>query len=301
MKYVLQIGVVIVFCVAALCGCTKNDLQANDVTVSPTPADSITTVKTAEELLAFFDAGGPTAVLANSISLGNAMLRLTAARGAISIEGAGYTVAGESDCVIRMEEGCTLVLNHITIEGKKDGMGFLGAVQIGGQNTVIRGNGNALHANAQVKILPESSITFESADGSGVLCAGLEIGENAEVSCIAREQGINTSREDLILCAGSSLHAQAGGYNAVKIGGALRMFDGAAITVTNSGEFHGAEVGELAIDGDVTLNMTGGAKGVGLFVVDLYDDFSVYGACKPEMRFENGKGSVTFLGDRPAS
>jgi hypothetical protein len=79
------------------------------------------------------------------------------------------------------------------------------------------------------------------------------------------------------------------------------MLDGAAITVVNSGEFNGAEVGELEIEGDVTVNMTGGTKGVGLFVVDLYDDFSVYGACKPEMRFENGKGSVAFLGDRPAS
>ena len=61
------------------------------------------------------------------------MLKLTAQRGSITIDGNGYTLSGTGDCIIRLDEGCKLTLNDITVHSGSTAIGCLGSAEIGGE------------------------------------------------------------------------------------------------------------------------------------------------------------------------
>ena len=73
------------------------------------------------------------------------------------------------------------------------------------------------------------------------------------------------------------------------------MRDGSTLNVTNTSEYHGAEIQSLRVEGKVTINAVGGGNGVGLFIAELREDIYVMGSCDPEPRYENGRGRVNFV------
>ena len=94
-----------------LIGCS-----ANNERIDLTDPLSGSSILSAADLEAFFKYGeNDTAVLAASFSMEDTMLKLTAQRGPITIDGNGYTLSGTGDCIIRLDEGCKLTLNDITL------------------------------------------------------------------------------------------------------------------------------------------------------------------------------------------
>ena len=71
--------------------------------------------------------------------------------------------------------------------------------------------------------------------------------------------------------------------------------EGALLRVTNNGEYHGAEIHDLSVEGVASVEATGGSKGVGMFLFEQEEDVYLVGSCTPELRFEVGNGSVTFV------
>mgnify|MGYP000828576293 FL=1 len=94
---------------------------------------------------------------------------------------------------------------------------------------------------------------------------------------------------------GSKLTACSGQYNAVKCSNTLVLNDGAVFEVSNTGEYHGAELEALEVHGTVTIKASGGEKGAGLFLFELNDEIMVMGFCTPDYRIESGHGNIEFI------
>ena len=73
------------------------------------------------------------------------------------------------------------------------------------------------------------------------------------------------------------------------------MEEGSALIVENRGEYHGAEITALAVNGAVTIEAKGGKNSSGLFLFEQLQNIAVIGSCEPKARFESGKGSITFV------
>ena len=118
-----------------LIGCS-----ASNERIDLTDPLSGSSILSAADLEAFFKYGeNDTAVLAASFSMEDTMLKLTAQRGSITIDGNGYTLSGTGDCIIRLDEGCKLTLNDITVHSGSTAIGCLGSAEIGGENANIIG------------------------------------------------------------------------------------------------------------------------------------------------------------------
>jgi len=103
-------------------------------------------------------------------------------------------------------------------------------------------------------------------------------------------------KNDLWMGRGASLYAETSAYYcALKCAGLLRMEDGASLTVKNLGDYHGAEIDGIQIDGRVRIEADGGEKGVGIFLFELNDSFTAAGHCEPPLRFESGQGALEFV------
>ena len=59
------------------------------------------------------------------------------------------------------------------------------------------------------------------------------------------------------------------------------MRNGATLHVTNNGEYHGAEIHDLSVEGVAALEAVGGGKGVGVFLFEQEEDVYFVGSCTP--------------------
>ncbi len=252
-------------------------------------------ITTAAQLLQVVAEGKTdTITLAASIDLGEEMLRMDAENASLTIIGNGFTVSGNGDCVIRLAKGCSLTLEDVTLNGGASAIGCLGNAGITGEAT-IKAIANSVHAMGKVTFGEGSRFFITSNVGSGVNAQGLELLNDARVRAEGALGGIAVLRDDVVLNAGSVLDANTKeNYNALKCEGTLVMRDGAKLIANNEGEYHGAEVFQIAIEGTVTIEARGGSKGVGLFLFALEQTDNVIGFCEPELRFEVGEGSLAF-------
>ncbi|MDR0840217.1 MAG: hypothetical protein LBN26_02365 [Christensenellaceae bacterium] len=285
-----------------LCACTGRGEQGRAGLVDLADPIGGSSIVTAEDLLTFFARGeGDVAVLAADISLENAMLCVTQARNNITIEGNGFTLSGAGDCVLRLEDGCSVTLNNLTLHGGADAIGFLGDAKLGGRGATILGGGNGIRGTKEIVILTGSDIAVTANKGIGVQAGSITLQSGAALSAQGPLGGISAEEDDISLEAGSRLSAYTDmNYNALRCAGTLIMKEGSACTVENKGEYHGAELGALSVEGTVTIQAKGGAKGAGLFLFEQLEDITVLGACTPKPRFESGKGSIAFAGSKGA-
>ena len=273
--FVYKLIVLLALCAMLLAGCAGEEEEARVELADPIGGSSIVT---GADLLAFLERGeSNTATLSGDISLEQEMLRITKERDGLVINGNGFTLSGAGDCVIRLEEGCSVTLNDVVIHSGADAIGCLGDASIGGSGLSIVGLGNGIRAAGTVTVLPNSDIQATATNGAGLIAALLG---------------------SILLKEGASLGAfTQENYNALKCDSTLTMLDGASLKVENSGHYHGAEIGALSVSGMVTIEATGGENSSGLFLFEQLDSITVLGHCTPAPRFESGKGSITFIED----
>ena len=251
------------------------------------------TISSAQELLAFFEHGGTVGRLSSDIDLGEEMLKLSAQRGGVEIDGDGHTLSSNAACVVRLEDGAELALYDITVSAAQSGIGFLGDGMLLGEFQIMA-QANALHGEGAITIGSGSDISLTAQTGSGVLCVGFTLEEDSKVAVEAAIFGLSAGKGDIWLQKNSGLECAAQGDNVVKNDGMLRMEQGASFQSTNTGDHNAAKVGMLEIDPAATVALKGGDSGVGLFVVEQFDDITIHGSCTPEVRVEVGKGQVAF-------
>ncbi len=286
--------IALVFAVAGCGGSGEDEGEHVDFS-DPLSGESIAT---AADLLAFIQSGhSGEATLAASIDIGDDFLDITAKRGAIAIHGNGNTISGNGDCVIRLEDGCELTLNDVTLLGGAGAIGCLGQASVSG-NADISAVSHAIDCKDGLSIGAESRLSVKSNMGSAIRANRLTLGAGARVLTNGGVSAVDILMDDILLEEGAVLDAATQThYNALKCAGTLSMKEGSRLIVTNAGDYHGAEVGGLAIDGMVTVEATGGSKGVGVFLFDLEETYYLFGFCAPEARHEVGDGSLIFIDD----
>ena len=293
--FVYKLIVLLALCAMLLAGCAGEEEEARVELADPIGGSSIVT---GADLLAFLERGeSNTATLSGDISLEQEMLRITKERDGLVINGNGFTLSGAGDCVIRLEEGCSVTLNDVVIHSGADAIGCLGDASIGGSGLSIVGLGNGIRAAGTVPILPNSDIQATATNGTGLIAANLILEAGASVTGQGPLGGADIAGS-ILLKEGASLGAfTQENYNALKCDATLTMLDGASLKVENSGQYHGAEIGALSVSGMVTIEATGGENSSGLFLFEQLDSITVLGHCTPAPRFESGKGSITFIED----
>ena len=205
---------------------------------------------------------------------------------------------GMGECVIRLEDGCSLTLNNVTVYGGSDAIGCLGNAQLGGSNAVLKGVSNALQCNGTLRFMPGCGYEITGTNGYGILTKEMILDEAAAVSATGTLGGAEVANYDLTLATDSTLKAYTDkSYNALKCNGTLYMKDGSTLIVENSGPYQGASVAGLSIQGVVNIQAKGGKNATGLFLFEHTDNIFVVGGCEPAARFESGKGSITFVSD----
>lgn len=254
-------------------------------------------IVSAADLETFFLEGtSNTAVLSSSFSMEDAMLKVTKERGDITIDGNGCTLSGTADCIIRIDDGCKLTLNNVTLHSGAMAIGALGNAEVGGAGSRIIGISDGILCTGKLTISPNSTLTFSGTNGCGVEAEELSLGAEAKVSGDGVLGGIEIGEGGITLEQGASLSAlTAENFNALKCEGTCAMSDGSALTVQNDGKYHGAEIYEFSIDGTVSINAAGGKEATGLFVVEQQSDMYAIGGCTPTARYQNGKGRISFV------
>lgn len=251
---------------------------------------------TASDLIAFIKNGrSDTATLAASIDLNGQMISIPKERGPIIIEGNGFTLTSSADCVIRLHDGASVTLNDITVIGGADVIGCLGVAHIGGKNAKLQGIAYAVRSEGAVTILTGSELALTGTAGSAVSAKTLTLEQGAKLAATGGKSAVNVYKDDLTLHENAYLEATTqSDFNAVKCAGTLVMMDASSFIARNLGNYHGAEIEYLHIEGNVTIQADGGREGAGIFLFQLAEDYGVKGHCNPPLRKENGKGTITF-------
>lgn len=287
--------IILALFVCLLCACAKQTPEEH-VNISDPMSGSM--IATKADLLAFFEEStSDTVHIAANIDLGDDMISVDAERGDVIIEGGGYTISSSSDCVIRLMPDAGIVLNDVTLMGEGDGIGIIDAGTVGGKNSVISGAMHGIECGSRLTIANGSTLTVKGVSGCGAKAEGVRIGEGASVTASGGSSAVVAFEYDLELMKDSKLVATGTGedqYYIVKVAGELSLASGALFSVTNSGDYHGAEIGYLSAAPDATLEAKGGSVGVGIFIITLKQDVTLKGFCEPPARHENGKGTLIF-------
>ena len=287
---------IFVACMAFMAACSGNEPEEQHVELSdPVGGDGIYTTA---ELMDFIENGqSDTATLGASIDLGGDILSITQTRGSITIRGNGFSITGNGDCVIRLEDGCTLRLEDVSLIGGRNAIGCLGDAAIGGTFS-INSVAHCITGVGDLTVAQNSKLQLSSNVGCGVKAKGLSLLQGSEIVANGALGAISIAGDDLLLDEATTLIATTDeNYNALKCEGTLVMRNGATLHVTNNGEYHGAEIHDLSVEGVAALEAVGGGKGVGVFLFEQEEDVYFVGSCTPELRFEVGNGSVTFVAD----
>ena len=295
MKKAIHLTILFAMC-ALLCGaCVQKPQENEDYHIDL--ADPSQGIYTAADLIAFFESGeSDTAVLGDSVDLDGAMLKLAVRRGALTLNGNGNSITSSADCVIRLEDGAALTLNHTTIIAGADGIGCLGDARLAGEDLTIQALTNAIYCAGNLNILQNSGMSLTGSKGSGIIAQSLYLEKAAEVAAFGEQSAVHVLKNDLQLTENARLSAQTSKYYcALKCAGTLRLENGAELDVKNEGEYHGAELTGLEISGKATIKADGGKHGTGLFLFNLKEDYTVAGHCTPELRLESGRGQLKFV------
>lgn len=288
MKKAIVVLLVLIISFTYFSGCAKTDPSVKE-------EEPYREVATAEELLHAVEDGNTRIRFTASIDLAKDMLKQQADMQSLSIDGNGHTLSGTGACVIRLEKGCVLDLQNITIVSEQDGIGILEDATVGGSNCIINAKMNALHAVGTIQIASDSELELNAEQGASIDCSSLKVLSHAKVQCVAQKQSIVTDRGNLYVFANAQLTCEANGYNVIKVGGTLSLKEGARVDITNTGDYNGGEIGTLETVGIATIVARGGDKGVGLFIAELPHDVEVKGSCKPQALYEAGDGELTFI------
>ena len=276
-------------------GCSPGEREADDdYHVDFVESESVFTLS---KLVEFFNEGtADTVSLGASIDIGNQMLKLTQVRGEIRILGNGFSITGSGECVIRMEDGAALQLQDLTLTCGADGIGCLGNAQLQAENVQIEALKNGIYCAGSLSIGSGSNLTLSANKGSGVTAKGIDLGSGSTLVTSGAKGGVVVMGDDIALGENAMLSAYTeANYYALKCEGALALSNGARVRVENTSEYHGAEIYAVFADGVATVEATGGAKGVGLFVFRQEQDVYVLGESQPAPRYESGLGSVKFV------
>ena len=274
--------------------CTPADDNVGKIDIS----DAVTgeSIATAKDLIEFAENGASsTANIIADIELGSEMLKILSSRRQLVIEGNGHTITGDGDCLIRLDDGCALSMRNVSLVAGSDGLGFVGDGEIFADNVSIDAVAHGINAVGNIKIDSNTSMVVYASSGYGITAQGLDIGSDSMVAFEAQLGAVNITAEEMTLGERSTLTASSGAYNAIKCYNTLVMRDGSTLNVTNTSEYHGAEIQSLRVEGKVTIYAVGGGNGVGLFIAELREDIYVMGSCDPEPRYENGRGRVNFV------
>ena len=285
-----RLAVLCFICAALLVGCAADSGRQEDTLA----ANQTEYISTARELEDFFDSGPASAQLAADIDMGDTMLKVIAARGKVELVGGGYTLSGNAPCVIRLDDGCAIKLTDINIKAGQTGLGLLGSGSITGTGCAISAQVNAVQAAGAVTVVAGSALALRAEEGSGLICIGLELGQDSRLTVQAAAYAINTGRGDFVLQAESQANCVANGDNVVKADGTLMLGEKTVLQATNTGDHNAVKAGTLQAAPDAALEAEGGANGVGLFVVEQYEGVALKGFCRPEVRVEAGKGVIAF-------
>lgn len=255
-------------------------------------------VFTSADLIDFFENGDTETVrLGASIDLGDALLCLSKERGPITVYGEGNTITGNGDCVIRLDDGASLQLADVEIVAGRSGIGCLGNARLSG-NIVIASVAHCVYSEGDLVIGENSALRLASNVGTGMIAKGLTLLKGSTLDAVGPLGGLNIRGDEMRLGEGVSVSAQTqDNYNALKCEGTLALEEGAKLSVTNSGEYHGAEIHDLSVEGVAQIEAVGGEKGVGMFLFEQEADVYLIGSCTPDLRFEVGDGSLTFVAD----
>ena len=176
-----------------LIGCS-----ANNERIDLTDPLSGSSILSAADLEAFFKYGeNDTAVLAASFSMEDTMLKLTAQRGSITIDGNGYTLSGTGDCIIRLDEGCKLTLNDITVHSGSTAIGCLGSAEIGGENANIIGVSDGILCADELIVSEGSSLVCKGSNGRGIDAEDITIKDLAERALLSPYHFIRTFKKQV--------------------------------------------------------------------------------------------------------
>ncbi len=285
---------ILLFIVGVFFGCTR--IEKTPVKIEIAGDSEGIKISSGADLIDLFRKGrSSTAILTDNVHIGREILKLTEALGTMTLIGNGFTIYGEGECVIRMDNNCHLNMESLTLMGSHDGIGIMGDGTISAKNSKIDAGLNGISATGNLKLNENGSINVTGRTGRGIDAKGLTIQNNAQITALGNLNGINVTRDEFIMLEGSKLTAYSGQYNAVKCSNTLVLNDGAVFEVTNTGEYHGAELEAIEVHGTVTIKASGGEKGAGLFLFELNDQITVKGFCNPNYRIESGHGSIEFI------
>ena len=277
-------------CLFVFCACKSQ----SPVDVSPTPSQGAA-LGNANELIAFFESGSEaTARLTGPINLGERMVTLDAERGPITLIGEGFEVKGSGDSVIRVGAGASLRLEDVTITGDQVGVGLLDGSHLEGSATIVGGT-NAIQCVGAFSFGVQSAYVANGGTGSGIFALAFTLEKDAEVTATGDLHAALATQGDVTLESGSSLTVRGSDYNVLKCAGTLVMKSASELNATNTGSYHGAEIGKIQVEGVVTIHAKGGSKGVGLFVMEQQEQIKVQGSCDPAQRFDSGDGGIEFV------
>lgn len=282
-------------CLLLITGCDGEEEEARVELADPIGGSSIVT---AADLLAFLERGeSNTATLSADISLEQEMLRITKERDGLVINGNGFTLSGAGDCVIRLEDGCSVTLNDVVLHSGADAIGCLGDATIGGAGLSIVGLGNGIRAAGTVTVLPNSDIQATAINGARPDRHRLGPGGRGK-----RHRPGPTGR-----------HGHRGLHPFERRGFLGRLYPGelqrpqvrrhpyhAGRRIPEGGEQRPIPWGgdrRIGRTGMVTHRAAGGENCSGLFLFEQLEAITVLGHCSPAPRFESGKGSITFVED----
>lgn len=290
-RFKIDILVCVTLLILLLAGC--NAASQEEQPGEDRLADSAS-IQTAQELEMFFKEGGAQAQLHADIELGGIMLKLEQGRGRITLQGNGHTITGDAPCLIRLDQDGSIALQSITLNAHKTGLGLLGSGEITAQDCVINARGDAIQAAGALCITAGSSLALNSNEGSGILSAGLALEDGGTLTISGEVYAISVGRGTIVIEKNAKATCEARGDNAVKTDNAMVLFEGSQFTAKNTGEHNAARIGTLEAAPSAILKLTGGINGIGLFVVEQYEDVTLHGFSTPEVRVEIGKGEISF-------
>ncbi|MDR1620737.1 MAG: hypothetical protein LBS18_08775 [Clostridiales bacterium] len=271
-------------------GCAAGRLE------DPREDESRAQITSAGALAAFFENGGGFAVLASDIDMGDVMIKITAQNSGAVIDGGGHTLFGGAPCVLRLDDNTRITLQNIDIQAEKIAVGMLGSGEITADGCRLTAVEDAIHAAKTVTLAAGSELYITSSEGSGIVGLGFEAMRQSYVAIEARMAAISTKRGDITLQADAVAVCKAAGDNTIKTEAVLRLWEKSRLTAGNTSAHNAAKAGALAATPSSTLELTGGADGVGLFIVEQTVDVALKGFCTPEVRIEAGAGTITFSG-----
>lgn len=283
---------------AVLTGCGANGQAPEQNEIDLADPRNGNLITSAGDLRLFLAEGvTDTCNLGANIDLGAQMITIGTERGPIVIEGNGYAITGQSDCVLRLLDGATVILNELRVEGGIDGIGVVGSATLGGVGGSVTGRLHGVQAGGKLSFGQACELTFTGSTGCGVTANAMVLHQDGKLTAYGGVSAVNVTEHSLILREGAALQAYALGeeqYNAVKVAGALALEARSIFEVENPA-YHGAELGSVDVDPTATIRATGGSFGVGLFLLSLQEDYTAYGFCEPAERHDTGKGSITFI------